>query len=58
MNNLKLVNIPLAFHCKISSGLCPSNEEKKGCMSHVSYLSKKFDVCDEIVRYFTCSWCC
>ena len=26
MNNAKIVNVPLAFHFKLSSGLCPSDE--------------------------------
>jgi hypothetical protein len=29
MNNVKPVQIPLASHFKISSGLCPSNDEEK-----------------------------
>jgi hypothetical protein len=50
MNNVKPVNIPLDLHCKLSSGLCPSNGEEKGYMSHVSCASRKFDVCDEFVN--------
>jgi hypothetical protein len=49
MNNVKLVNIPLAFHSKFSSSLCPSNEEENGHISCVSYASRKFYVCDEMV---------
>jgi hypothetical protein len=48
-NNLKPVQIPLASHFNISSGLCPSNEEEKGFMSPVSYASREFDVCNEMV---------
>jgi hypothetical protein len=29
MNHVKPVNIPLASHFKLSSGLCPSNKEEK-----------------------------
>jgi hypothetical protein len=35
----------LVFHYKISSILCPSNEEEKGYMFHVWYASRKFDEC-------------
>jgi hypothetical protein len=34
MNDVKLKSF-LAFHYKLSSGLCPSDEEEKGYMSHV-----------------------
>jgi hypothetical protein len=37
MNNEKLVQIPLASHFKLSSGLCPSNDEEKDYMSCVPY---------------------
>jgi hypothetical protein len=37
MNNVKLVKIPLASHFKLSSSLCPSNDEEKEYMSHVPY---------------------
>jgi hypothetical protein len=37
MNNVKPVQIPLASHFKLSSGLCPSNDEKKDYMSRVPY---------------------
>ena len=35
MNDVKVVKYFLAFHYKFSSGLCPSNEEENGYMSHV-----------------------
>jgi hypothetical protein len=35
MNDVKLVKSFLAFHYKLSSGLCPSDEEEKGYMSRV-----------------------
>jgi hypothetical protein len=53
MNNVKLVKYFLAFHYKISSGLCPSNEEEKGYMSCVWYASRKIDDCDGMFKYFT-----
>jgi hypothetical protein len=34
---VKPINIPIAFHCKISSSLCPSSKEEKNYMSHVPY---------------------
>ena len=37
MNNVKPVQIPLASHFKISSGLCPSNDEENDYMSSVPY---------------------
>ena len=37
MQNVKHVNIPLAFHFKLSSSLCPSINEDKDYMSHVPY---------------------
>jgi hypothetical protein len=37
MNNVKLVQIPLASHFKLSLGLCASNDEEKDYMSHVPY---------------------
>jgi hypothetical protein len=39
MNNVKLVNIPLASPFNISSILCPINKEEKGYMSCVPYAS-------------------
>jgi hypothetical protein len=33
MNFVKPVNIPLAFHCKFSSSLCPDSKEEKDYMS-------------------------
>eukprot|EP01018_Ginkgo_biloba_P038394 Gb_22123 [translate_table: standard] len=39
MKHVKLVGIPLASHFKLSSSLCPSNEEEKQDMSHVPYAS-------------------
>ena len=38
MKNVKLVNIILAFHCKLSSSLCPGYEEEK-VLSRMSYIS-------------------
>jgi hypothetical protein len=35
MNDVKPVKYFLAFHYKFSLGLCPSDEEEKGYMSHV-----------------------
>jgi hypothetical protein len=32
MNSLKLIQIPLASHFKLPSGLCPSNDEEKDYM--------------------------
>ena len=37
MNIVKLVNIPLAFHFKISSSLCLDSKEEKDYMSRVPY---------------------
>jgi hypothetical protein len=37
MNNVKHVQIPLASHFNLSSGLCPSNDEEKDYMSCVAY---------------------
>lgn len=37
MNNVKLVNLPVASHFKISLGLSPRNDEEKEYMSHVPY---------------------
>jgi hypothetical protein len=34
---VKSVNIPIAFHCNLSSSLCPSSKEEKNYMSHVPY---------------------
>ena len=39
MKHVKPVGIPLASHFKLSSSLCPSNEEEKQDMSHVPYAS-------------------
>jgi hypothetical protein len=39
MNIVKPINIPLAFHCKLSSSLCPSSKEENDYMSHVPYAS-------------------
>lgn len=39
MKHVKPVGIPLASHFKLSSSLCPSNEEEKKDMSHVPYAS-------------------
>jgi hypothetical protein len=36
MNIVKLVNIPLVFHCNLSSSLCPGSKEEK-VMSHVPH---------------------
>ena len=37
MNKVKLVNVPLASHFKLSSSLCPSSNEEKDYMSRVPY---------------------
>jgi len=37
MNNVKLVNVPLTSHFKLSSVLCPRNDDEKKYMSHVPY---------------------
>ena len=37
MNKVKPVNVPLASHFKLSSGLCPSSDEEKDYMSRVPY---------------------
>jgi hypothetical protein len=37
MNIVKPINIPLAFHCKISSSLCPDSKEENDYMSRVPY---------------------
>jgi hypothetical protein len=34
---VKSLNIPIAFHCNLSSSLCPSSNEEKNYMSHVPY---------------------
>ena len=39
INKAKPVNIPLASHFKLSSGLCPSSVEEKDCMSRVPYVN-------------------
>jgi hypothetical protein len=37
MNTVKPIQIPLASHFNLSSGLCPSNDEEKDYMSRVPY---------------------
>ena len=37
MKNVKLVDVPLVSHFKLSPSLCPSTKEEKDCMSHVPY---------------------
>ena len=37
MNKVKPMNVPLASHFKLSSGLCPSSDEEKDYMSRVPY---------------------
>ena len=37
MNKVKPINIPLASHFKLSSGLSPKNDEEKKYMSHIPY---------------------
>jgi hypothetical protein len=37
MNNVKPIQIPLASHFNLSSGVCPSNDEEKDYISHVPY---------------------
>ena len=39
MNIVKLVNIPLDFHCYLSSSLCPSYKKEKDSMSRIPYAS-------------------
>ena len=39
MNIMKPINIPLAFHCKLSSSLSHDNKEENGCISHIPYAS-------------------
>ena len=39
MQNVKLVNIPLASHFKFSSSLCPNTKQENDYMSHVLYAS-------------------
>jgi hypothetical protein len=56
MNFVKPINIPLVFHCKLSSILCLGSKEEKDYMSRVQY-SRKVDVCNVIFKYFTCSSC-
>jgi len=37
MNNVKLVNVPLTSHFKLSSVLSPRTDDEKQYMSHVPY---------------------
>ena len=37
MNKAKPVNVPLASHFKLSSGLCPSSVEENDYISRVLY---------------------
>jgi hypothetical protein len=39
MNIVKPVNIPLAFHCKLSSSLCPGSKEGNDYIFHLPYAS-------------------
>jgi hypothetical protein len=39
MNNVKPVKVPLVSHFKLSSSLCPSNDEENEYMSHVPYVN-------------------
>ena len=39
MNKVKSISIPLSSHYKISSGLCPSNDEEKKYMSRLPYVN-------------------
>ena len=39
MNNVKPVNVPLASHFKLSSGLSPRTIEENKYMSHVPYVN-------------------
>jgi hypothetical protein len=38
VNIVKPTNIHLAFHCKLSSVLCPGSKEEKDYMSCVQYV--------------------
>ena len=57
MNNMKLVDIPLAFHFNCSLILCPNNKDEKDYISRISYVSRNFNVCDGMIniKYFTWS---
>jgi hypothetical protein len=50
MNFAKPINIPLAFHCKLSS-LSPDSKEEKDYMSRVQCI-RKVDVCKGNVQIF------
>ena len=57
MNNMKLVDIPLAFHFNCSLILCFNNKDEKDYISRISYVSRNFNVCDGMIniKYFTWS---
>jgi hypothetical protein len=57
MNNVKSVKSLWLSIVSFLQAYVLTNEEEKGYMSHVSYDSRKFDICDEISQSFTCSWC-
>jgi len=46
-----LVNIPLTFHCNLSSSLFHGSKEENDYMSCVQY-NRNVDVCDENVQIF------
>ena len=50
MNKEKTMNVPLASHFNLSSGLCPSSVEEKDYMSCVPYAkcSMMFNVCNDV----------
>ena len=51
MNNVKLVNVPLASHCKLSSDLSPiTNEKIKYVSCNICKCGKQLNVCDGIYK--------
>jgi hypothetical protein len=56
MKIVKLINVPLGFHCNIYSSLCLGSKELKDSMSRVQY-NKKVGDYNAMFKYFTC-WCC
>jgi len=58
MKIMKPINIPLYFHCSISSSLCHDNKEEKDYVSTLCKLSRMVDVFHEMFEKFTCIWCC
>jgi len=37
MHIVKPINIPLVFHCKLSSSLCLGSKKENDCMPHLPY---------------------